>query len=55
MVDDIPMGNAPFSTFFSLSPIEAIFIWVRQMFGATERNLNEHAVQMAESKKKKNN
>ena len=47
------MGNAPFiSTFFSFSPIETIFFWARQMFGATEQKLNEYVVQMAETKKK---
>ena len=48
MADDIPIGNAPFTTFLSFSPIEAIFICARQMFKATEQRFNEHAVQMAE-------
>ena len=48
MADDIPMGNTPFNTLSSFSPIETIFFWARQMFGATEQKLNEYAVQMAE-------
>ena len=52
MVDDIPMGNAPFINIpSSSSPIETIPSWARQMFGATEQKLNEHAVQMAEFKR----
>ena len=49
MVDDIPMGNALFiNTPFSPSPIETILFWARQMFGATEQRLNEHAAQITE-------
>ena len=52
MVDDIPMGNAPFiNTPFSLSSIETILSWARQMFGVIEQKLNEQTVQMAEFKK----
>ena len=43
------MGNAPLNTPFL--PIETIPAWARQMFGATEQKLNEHAVQMAESRR----
>ena len=49
MVDDIPIGNAPFiSTPFSFLPIEMIFSWAHQMFGIFERRLNEQTIQMAE-------
>ena len=41
----------PLLTLFSFSPIETIFFWARQMFGATEQKWNEYAVQMAEAKK----
>ena len=55
MVHDIPMGNAFFiSTFFSLSPIEIIFSWVRQMFEAIERELNEQTVEFEKNKKQTN-
>ena len=53
MVDDIPMGNAPLiNTLFSLSPIETIFSWARQMFGFIKQNLNEQTIQITEFKKK---
>ena len=37
--------------FFSFSPIETIFSWVRQMFGVIKQKLNEQTIQMAEFKK----
>ena len=53
MADDIPMGNALFiNTPSPFSPIETIFVWARQMFGATEQKLNEHAAQITEAKGK---
>ena len=46
------MGNALFiNTLFSFSLIETIFSWARQIFGATEQKLSEHAAQRAEFKK----
>lgn len=43
------------NTFASLSPIEHITDWVRQLFGTVERRLNEQTVQMAETREKPNN